>query len=325
MAWTVESMRPLVERFDRCVREEMSRFDRLLEPAHARGSVLRDPASEEDIGRAEERLGTKLPPSYRSFLLISNGAYASALGAETQHPLARHEWRHGLLRVADIDLSVNADPIGVDVWCNQIPDFSDPANDEVPKPGELTEVGYFAPYRDGLVITHIHNGTNRLSLVPRQGHEEWELWDMHWSGASAHPSFADFLEWYLSRPRRPRPTPEDADRLVSTFRASGTWTLDDLAELGDPRVLDLAREAYEAGNFRQDVARLLGQMAVPESLPLLREMYWGSSGSVRAQTLMALELTRAEDVDEFLEDAVSDDNENVRNWARYRLDARKPA
>ena len=284
MAWTVDEMRPLVEGFDERVRREMSRFDRLREPARTRGSVLRDPASDEDIKRAEERLGVRLPPSYRSFLLISNGAYASALGAEIQYPFA--DVRHGLLRVADIDRTVNADPIGVDVWCDQIPDFADPANDVPPTPGELSEVGYYTPYRNGIVITHIHNGTDRLALVPRRGYEEWELWDFHWEGALAHSSFADFLWWYVARPERRRPQPEDADGFVSTFRTAGKWTLDDLAELGDPRVFDLAR--------------------------------W----PVRLQALSGLEQCHAEDVDELLRDALTDEDENVRNWAARRLAAR---
>ena len=321
MTWTVDAMRPLVQRFDERVRGQLSRFDRLREPAQTRRSVLRDPASEADIRRAEERLGLELPPSYRSFLLVSNGAYASALGAEIQYPFA--DVRHGLLRVADIDRTVNADPIGVDVWCEQVPEWSDPANDAPPSPGEPQEVGYYAPYRDGLVITHIHNGTDRLALVPRRGNEEWELWDFHWEGATAHASVADFLEWFIARPERARPKPDDADRLVSTFRTEGTWTLDDLAELGDPRVFDLAREAIESGPYRQSVARLLGQMAVPESLPLLREIYSSSAEwVVRLQALSALEQAHAEDADELLQDALGDDDENVRNWARRRLAAR---
>jgi hypothetical protein len=299
----------------------MSRFDRLREPAQTRGSVLRAAASEDDIRRAEERLAATLPPSYRSFLLMSDGAYASALGAEIQYPFA--DVRHGLLRVSDIELTVNADPIGVDVWCDQIPELNDPANDVPSKPGEPQDVGYYAPYRDGVVITHIHNGTNRLALVPRDGEEEWELWDFAWEGATGHASFADFLWWYVGRPERRRPQPEDADALASTFRTSGTWTLDNLAELGDTRVFELARECVESGRFCQDVARLLGQMAAPEGLPLLRELYRSNAEwVVRVQTLGALEQAHAEDLDEFLHDALNDEDENVRSWASGRLAAR---
>jgi len=261
-------MRPLVERFDERVRHDMSRFDRPREPAHSRCSVLRDPASEEDIRRAEKRLGARLPPSYHSFLLLSNGAYASALGAEIQYPYFQKQWRHGLLRVADVDLTVNADPTGVHIWCEHVPEHNNPDNDFLPKPGDPQLVRYYSPYRDGVVVTHIHNGTNRLALVPRRGYDDWELWDFHWEGASAHPSFANFLEWFVARPDR-RPKAEDADRLVTMFTTEGTWTLEHVAELGDPRVVKLAGEAIDAGTVDQRIPLLLGRMGGPDSLRLL--------------------------------------------------------
>jgi hypothetical protein len=229
--------------------------------------VLREPASEADIRHAEQRLGVRLPPSYRAFLRVSNGAYASALGAELQYPF-ENQWRHGLLRVADIDLTARADPVGVDIWCERVPEHNDPDNDVVPTPGEPQMVGFYSPYRDGVLVTHIHNGTNRLALVPRRDLEEWELWDFRWEGASAHPSFADFLEWFVDRPDR-RSRPEDADRLVTMFRANGTWTLGNLAELGDPRVVGLAREAIDAGKVDQRIPELLGRMGGSDSLRLL--------------------------------------------------------
>lgn len=43
--------------------------------AAAQGSLLRLPATEAEIHEAEARLGCALPPSYREFLLVSNGAY----------------------------------------------------------------------------------------------------------------------------------------------------------------------------------------------------------------------------------------------------------
>jgi hypothetical protein len=45
-------------------------------PVRATGSLLRPGASEEEIAGLEERLGVALPPSYRAFLAISNGAWA---------------------------------------------------------------------------------------------------------------------------------------------------------------------------------------------------------------------------------------------------------
>jgi hypothetical protein len=320
MTWTVDTMRPLVERFDERVRRDMSRFDRLREPAHSRGTVLREPANEADIAQAEERLGVKLPPSYRSFLLISNGAYASALGAETQYR-GENQWRHGLLRVAEIEWTVKADPVGVKVWCEEGHVHLDQKNDFLPVAGNPQPVGYYAPYRDGLVITHIHNGTNRLALVPRPGREEWELWDFHWEGAMAHPSLADFLEWFVSRPDW-RPRPEDADALVEAYVSGSRYTLGDLAELGDPRAEQLARQRIEEGKADQVVVQLLGKLGNRANIPLLRELYWASEGALRAQTLMALDELGAPDLNDILQNALASDDEPLRYWAQWMADNR---
>jgi hypothetical protein len=55
-----------------------------------------------------------LPPSYRAFLLFSNGAHASALGAERIH--AGRAERHGLLPVEEVFYAVDADAETVELW-----------------------------------------------------------------------------------------------------------------------------------------------------------------------------------------------------------------
>ncbi|MCO5997695.1 SMI1/KNR4 family protein [Actinoallomurus rhizosphaericola] len=42
-------------------------------PEQARGWMGREPATEEAVAAAEQRLGVRFPPSYRSFLLTSDG------------------------------------------------------------------------------------------------------------------------------------------------------------------------------------------------------------------------------------------------------------
>lgn len=74
----------LTRLWDQRLRRDASRFDRLAPEAIERGTLLRGPASEPDIDAAERRLGVRLPPTYRAFLLCSNGAYASSLGSEQQ-------------------------------------------------------------------------------------------------------------------------------------------------------------------------------------------------------------------------------------------------
>jgi hypothetical protein len=314
MTWSVERMHELVERFDARVRRDLSRFDRLIAPAQARGSVLCEPASEEDVACAERRLGVRLPPSYRSFLLLSDGAYASALGAETDDG-----WRHGLLPVREVCTAVDGEARSVEMWCEQSPDLNNPANDDPPEPGNPKMVRYYAPYRNGLLLTHIHNGTNRLVLVPRPGVEEWELWIFAWEGATAHASFADFLDWHVTRPDH-RPRPEHADAYVEAFQSGRSFTLGLLAEIADPRAIELALAELQAGSEDTRIPPLLGNLGDPEAIPVLRKTYADSSTwTMRAAALGALRRLGAEGADELLSQAAEDSDAKLRAWARRAL------
>ena len=108
---------------------------------------------------------------------------------------------------------------------------------------------------------------------------------------------------------------------MAAHRAGTKWTLFDLAELGDPRVLDLAREEIATGNPDQRHAQLLGHMGDPAAIPLLREMYAKTRGHDRIQTFLAMEEIGAEDLDVFLRDAANDPDKDVREWAARRLAA----
>jgi len=311
-------MRVLALRFDERVRRDVSRFDQLVEPAQERGSVLREPASEPDIARAEERLGVRLPASYRWFLLVSDGAYASALGAEL---VTEHDLRHGLLSVSELQRTVDGDEIGVRVWCGDLAEPYDPADDisHPPAPGAPEHVGDYRPYQDGLLITHIFNGSERLALVPRPGAAEWELWDFHWEGAYAHASFADFLEWFVTRSDE-RPRPEHADLYVESFLSGRSFTLGLLAEVGDPRAVELGRARLQAGSEDTRIPAVLGQMGDPDSIPVLRETYGRSERwAMRAAALGALMRLGADDAAELLAQAASDDDADLRRWATWKL------
>ena len=79
--WTVENIRPVVEEWDAALRARVPAYARLVPAAEARGSVLRPPATPTDIAAAEKAIGMTFPPSYRSFLLIADGADAGPLHA----------------------------------------------------------------------------------------------------------------------------------------------------------------------------------------------------------------------------------------------------
>ncbi len=178
------------------MRREIGSSARLIPEAEARNSVLREPASEGEVIEAEERLGLPFPPSYRSFLLISNGAYASSIGAEVVH--REEERRNGFLAVQDVAPMAEVDAGKIELWATE-PILNDPAKDEAPVGIKGLDVRYFKPMQHALLISRPHENY-RDALVPRSGEQEWEFWVFHHSGAVAYRSFADWLLAVLKRP-----------------------------------------------------------------------------------------------------------------------------
>ncbi|MFF0595085.1 SMI1/KNR4 family protein [Streptomyces antibioticus] len=110
-------------------------------------------ASEEDIAAMEERLGRRMPPSYREFLKVSDG-WRNAGGfvwllAGTSD--ARwHEDESGLAEVFEEDLDEDAGPEerqGVDVWRRGLQlDVESDITHVLLDPGEVDEDGEWAVY-----------------------------------------------------------------------------------------------------------------------------------------------------------------------------------
>jgi SMI1 / KNR4 family (SUKH-1) len=188
-------MRTLAARFDEAARREASGYGQLITPARERGSVLRDPASEQRIAETERRLGVRLPPSYRAFLLVSDGAYASGLGADLEG-----QERHGLVPVDEVERATedSEDPMHLGL---AEPELNDPANDFPLVAGDPQPVQCYLRYCDGVRISR-RQTYFQLVLVPRPPQPEWELWDFFQNGPTGHASFADFLEWYIGRADR---------------------------------------------------------------------------------------------------------------------------
>lgn len=330
ISWTVETMTPLVYQWAERVRRDVSRFEQLVPEAARAGTVLRSPATEQQIADAERRLGVQLPPSYRSFLLISNGAYASSVGAE----LAGFP-RHGLLRVDELAPGIEAEPEIVELWTG-IADFDDPERDRRPHGHEPITVSYYRPLKQAVLISRAHH-TWREVLVPRAGDGEWELWSFEHDGALAFRSFADFLQWQVRRPD-PRPTPDEADTLADAVRAGEVQHLPQLAELGDPRAAELAREVLDSdvvlrrlmakvgGPGATDqadrgriiyAARVLAKLRDPAAVEPLRRAYERAAApDARIAALSALLACGAEDARSLVAHAAATDpDEQVRQWA----------
>jgi SMI1 / KNR4 family (SUKH-1) len=297
LEWTIDKVAFLARKWDERVRRQTSRFERLAPEIEARGTVLREPASEQQIAIAEERLGVRMPPSYRAFLLVSNGAHASFLGTETLNAAGR-AIRHGLLPIEEVAPVAEADAFTVDLWTG-LDGLNEPDHDNRPVGREPVPVGYYEPLKSGLLVSRPLE-VWRSVLVPREGLEEWELWDMAKEGAGAYRSFADFLWFQVNRPEW-MPEPERADEYAAAVGRGQVQYLDHLAEVGDPRAAPLAAEWLESHLLQTEwdrvrPARVLSQLADPQTIPAMLRAYGRASvhnGNYRVALLAGLDAAGA--------------------------------
>jgi len=96
-------------------------YARLVPEAESRRSVLREPATMDQVCALEERVGTELPPSYRSFLLLSNGANAAGSGADVVKRLFEFN-RRFVLSADDVVAFADQDLLSglVEMWIDNL-------------------------------------------------------------------------------------------------------------------------------------------------------------------------------------------------------------
>jgi SMI1/KNR4 family protein SUKH-1/HEAT repeat protein len=233
--WDVETIRPVVHAWDEAVRGDVPSFARLMPEAERRGSVLRRGASEEQIAAEEARLGVELPASYRSFLRITNGAWAGALGADYYTRTTRPA-PAGLVPIERVVPLAAGDPIFFDVWVDSDEMKTLANRQELVRPRTWVDVYDFEPARRALMITErVSNAV--LALVPFPG--EWQIWALDHSGVSACASFKDWLALATERART-RLASRDAEAALEQIRSGWTRPVGLLAKWGDPRALAVA-------------------------------------------------------------------------------------
>ncbi|MBB6348192.1 hypothetical protein FHU36_004737 [Nonomuraea muscovyensis] len=138
-------------------------------------------ASEDRIARLEERLGTRLPPSYRAFLHLADG------------------WGEGTLRASDEvgwlrDLDPHVAATGSEDDGYAIPSASD--EDYFVYGDEQDTVFYRPEYLPGtLLIGEFDDGVYLLNPHVTTPEEEWEAWYLApWlPGAQRFRSFWDLM------------------------------------------------------------------------------------------------------------------------------------
>jgi hypothetical protein len=123
--------------------------------------VLRPGAPESQLAATADRLGVALPPSYRAFLAVSDGADAGVFGAD------RVERWYGEHR---------GTLFGTETLR--------PSNEGVP-----TQVMDFEPGLRAVALTEPQQDAT-LALVPFEG--EWQVWWLVHDQVTAYLSFAEF-------------------------------------------------------------------------------------------------------------------------------------
>lgn len=243
------------------------------------GTVLREPATDEQIRATEERLGVRLPVDYRAFLLRSNGAYAWAGGIETAY-----YGGHGYVPVEDVGLAREVNPSWYDVWfpAGQQPWWPSLDDEGPTAPDDGFTVVDLGPMRDALVISR-PAGTNMTLLVPRSN-GRWQLWEAVWEGAYGYSSFAARLRFRLRNPWRKVPDARGVAALVEELtQRSGSWRRHNgfilLAEVDAPRLVELSRLILAVPGTTPEeelrLAEVLGRLhvdGVAGSLEVLHEL-----------------------------------------------------
>jgi SMI1 / KNR4 family (SUKH-1) len=188
-------MAELAARWSELLIAELPANESLTVVARATGSLLREPATEADIAAAEQRLGRALPPSYREFLLVSNGAFGDDYGPTLVDDRLDPEAPSpesavvgvGFLPVQDIVWLRDADPD----YARLLADLTD-LGPYAPVSGDGVEPPGWTPFADGLVIA-TDKAPGATVLIPFGDEPDWQLWNIHQETATGYLSFGSFL------------------------------------------------------------------------------------------------------------------------------------
>lgn len=140
----------------------MPRSEPLLQLAQ-RGKLLNRAAGEDDVAALEARLGSNLPPSYREFLLTSDGLVVPTFGVS-------------LLPAAQVDWFRNLDEVGtIEIW-NESDDEATDAQDAIY--GADQDCVHMRPrhLRTALQISTSADGDVLLLIPEVRFGAEWEAW-----------------------------------------------------------------------------------------------------------------------------------------------------
>ncbi len=263
--------------------------------AVATGSLLREPATEEEIQAAERRLGVRLPPSYREFLLVSNGAYADETGVnlvwdedgDEQPPFESDVVGVGFLPVQDVRWIRDASPEYA-AFMAECTEFGG----MVPATEDASFMPSRVPFAEGLLVA-TEKAPGTTVLIPFPGLEEWQLWT-HWKeDGTAYVSFRSYLEYEVAGREAWYPSVDEVRALVDGPRATFEARVHRLRCVASEEALPLLIECIEAHRREANAAtRALGRIGTPEAVAYLVN----DGSSLAAMVLAKVDQTAAADL-----------------------------
>lgn len=272
--WPADDLDGLLRQWSAACLARLGALERPVAAAARTGSLLRPPATESAVAAAERRLGVHFPPSYRQFLLISDGAYGDTMGALTAGGSLADDsddaW--GLLPVAEVRPYVEVDPHAVEIWL-ELQDEIEAADGGV----DLTpvfegdEVRDHRPMQDALAIARGFDANCSL-LVPVGGPgpgEEWEVWEHHKEGTTRWSSFRAYLHDTVEEHLGVDVDEAEALLLVAGAESGNQSAVQRLARVRSPEATKLLVEAARRGIAPHAVMRALARIGGPEVVAVL--------------------------------------------------------
>lgn len=274
--WSDERWGPLLDRWERALRVEESR-----PPADKPTPFRRVGADVAAIGALEHRIGRRLPPSYRTFLLATDGFRADGWGAAQTFDSAHY---NGLLPASRVLTLAWADP--VTVLSHAVPDtpfgpgpfepedvvaflgLAEETRYEFPPVGHLLHaIAVSGPQQHGNIVLD-------PLIVDAAG--EWEAWRWDADGCTRFASFGSLVEQVVAEAEQapdagqPAPSGVEADAQEALTRLEST-AHEDPVLVEDLRRRCLDGPASERAPWIRELGAAPGPRAAALTTFLLRE------------------------------------------------------
>jgi SMI1 / KNR4 family (SUKH-1) len=269
-------------------------LDRPVEAAARTGSLLLPPATEAQVAAAEQRLGMRLPMSYRHFLLLSNGAYGDTIGAVLAGGgrAGGSDTGWGFLPVTEIRRFHEVEPETVEIWLQAQDEIEETNRGPDPTPAfERDEVRDHRPLRDALLIARGFDANCSLLVPvgnPGPG-EEWEIWDHYKEGTTRWSSFRAYLRDTVEDHLGVDVDEAEALLLLASAEDGDLEAAQRLGRVRSPVATELLLDAARRGAVPHAVMRALTRMGGPDVVAVLTELRldtWQQSYVHRALALI---------------------------------------